>query len=275
MHSVIKKGKLDQILVHYIFPVKINYSWIKQIITLSLILFFGVLSSLKAQNGVTCKTYSEYVKAATEKDLSMYYSYDIRNKIYYVLANDSNYLYVRILITDDILQKKIIVFGNTFWIDITNGKNRKLGIQFPIVDSNNPPQPPKKGKDDFSLIKYELLRNYTKAKLIGFSDKQKDSTILINTNSGFKFRLYFDENRYLIQEYRIPLKEIYPNFKSTQKLIFSIGIITGFLKNAQMQPPQGGGDRQGPPPGDSAPTKEMEEMAVQSKMWILNIKFNR
>lgn len=247
----------------------------KQIMIFSLIALMGYSFTTKAQTGYLCKTYEEYVKATNETDLSKYFTYERESKIFYMLANDKKHLYVRSLIADETLQKKILAFGNTVWIDINGGKKKKQGIQFPVIDSKKRPQPPKPGqKDDFASKKYEIIKNLTTAKLVGFSGENSETMIDINSGGQYEIKIYFDKQGNLVQEFKIPLLKLSPEFSPFNNPEFSLGFTTGFLNTSQMQPPPGGNNQQGHPSGGAAPSKEMEELTVQTKLWITKIKLN-
>lgn len=241
----------------------------KNLIILTFLLIFGATYSLKAQTN--CKTYDDFVNADTENGLAKSFIYDQKSKFYYLLANDNNSLYIKAVIADELLQKKIVAFGNTIWIDKNGKRKRKTGIQFPLIDNKNAPQPPRQGKDDFGIKKFQLIQQFEKAKLIGFSGDNK--IVDIKDAGSYTIQIHFNTKGFLVLEFAIPLSGIAPDYTPLNQKPLSVGFITGFMNTSRIQNTSFGNfdDQQSPQPNE-APNREMEEMATPTILWITNIE---
>lgn len=240
--------------------------------TVFLILLTVVNNVIFAQEPVICKTEYELRRSDTNNDLDKTFYYDSKSMFYYQVANDSNFLFVTTVVKDEILQKKILAFGNTLWINIDGEKKKTKGIQFPVYSTQNKMGPPSRNsQDDFNLRKFDIAARFSNSVFVGFTGSNSIENATLDSPGQFKLKLYFNSNGYLVTEYVVLLKLIDPKFNPNINKVFSIGLITGNLIQSQMQPPPSGGNREQAPP-DDAPDKEIFEMTIPTKLWINNLK---
>jgi hypothetical protein len=65
------------------------------------------------------------------------FRYTEKGMFYYLISNDSDYVYVDIRIFDDEIKKQIVREGLTIWIDPTGKKARNTGVRYPAGVQNN------------------------------------------------------------------------------------------------------------------------------------------
>jgi len=157
------------------------------------------------------------------------------------ISNDTEYLYIRLNISDTDIQKKILMAGLTIWIDTCGKKKESLGIICPIQKAparinqnamkslNNPPK----------FNKDQILE----AEFIGFKESV-ESYYIDNNPYEIKVSIDIDEFRSMYYEMRIPLLNIYKNYTDLSLKSLSIGFETGAIKmpnQDQMSANMGGG----------------------------------
>lgn len=237
------------------------------------VFFLGITNTLFAQKEFECQSMEVFLNEYSEADWNSGLLYDSKSKFFYQLANNEEYLYVHLVIKDETVQKKILAFGFTIHIDTTGKKKENTGIQFPFPDKAiQPPRKPKNGKDDFYIKKYEIIQEFTSAKLTGFEGKKSEKIINIHEADGVDIKMEFNNSGYLLYKLTVPLKMISPSFNPANNPVFSVCFETGYLNTSQMSPPPGGGSRQGPPPSQGQ--NNMQEMMNPSILWIRKIRFN-
>jgi len=65
-------------------------------------------------------------------DLTGRMEYNEKSGFYYLFEYDNNNLYLTLAVKDQTLQRKIVNFGFTVWIDREGGDERKQGFRFPV-----------------------------------------------------------------------------------------------------------------------------------------------
>ena len=193
---------------------------------------------------------------------SMYYNSEA--KIMYGITNDNKNLFVKLKVTDEITQRKILFWGLTFWMDTLGKNNKQLGITSPVKELQQK-QREKNTRPGNNLTKKELDRGafgkkinnayasgFAKIKLTGFEGGE-EPLILTNLNpNGITVLLHIDDMEILRYEAIIPLTlifstpEIYLN--DTTKY-FSYGFETGHLEASMI----GAKSRAGGSPGGGKP----------------------
>jgi hypothetical protein len=247
----------------------------KKAMILSILFYACILSTSDAQkNAQYCNNLSAYNQADAGADFQKFFSFYRKSKLYYLLANDQDWLYVKIIAADEPSQKKILAFGATLWIDETGGSKQKLGIEFPFIEHDQKQKPPRKGRNDFEVEKFNMLQKLTFAQLVGFSGKKSETLAPLELADSHRLSISIDQTGKLIQEFKLSLKKFYPKFDSSADQELSIGFVTGNLDKSQMPaPPSGQGGGASRPPQD-IDMQEIQEMSYPAKLWIKKIHLN-
>ena len=58
--------------------------------------------------------------------------YDSESGLMYGISNNQDKMIVKLKIVDQVIQRKIMVTGLTFWIDTLGKKKKQLGLTFPV-----------------------------------------------------------------------------------------------------------------------------------------------
>ena len=256
----------------------------KKVLLLSIVCFSGFL----------------VLRAQSEQDLSFgkidSFSYDPSSLIYYAIHNDTANLYIRLKVQNPLVQRKILTYGLTVWIDRTNRRKEKLGIHFPKgreegmggggFHQGAPAMAPKKEMEKKTdETKDQYFPGIDIIELIGF-DPYRESEVMLLRDSKIKPVLRRDSLKTLYYYCRLPLEDIYKNGSVSDNRTISIGFVTG-----KMEMPKGGGYPGGG--GDAAGgtimhwareqkannnandlekrQKEMDELSRETRLWIKNI----
>lgn len=171
--------------------------------------------------------------------------YNDEKKLNYALANDKDYLYAAIRITERLDQIKVLNAGITLTIDPKGKKKDAFILTFPLSAPDEKPDPPKPRTDNAEITQAdrdELMRErITKLrfiKVVGFKDIDGEMITTSNTY-GIKMAINYDADGSLIYEAAIPLSFFHAGsdaFKTEWAFNFKIN---GF------QRPAGGGAGEG------------------------------
>lgn len=146
-------------------------------------------------------------------DSLRYYTAD--RKINYALANNKDYLYVAVRLTDRLDQIRFLNAGLTLGIVTKGKKSGTYAMTFPATDPNATSHSglllmhkadgsviTSDDRDELLSAKLTRLRNI---KVTGFKDIDEDMITTTNTY-GFKVDMDYDANGALVYEAAIPLK---------------------------------------------------------------------
>ncbi len=183
--------------------------------------------------------------------------YNSSAKMIYGLSNDDKNLYVKIKIDDEVLQKKILLTGLTFWMDTVGKSKKQLSVTCPVKRdpqimnkemNNRQKDGQKKNADSYrELVNSKFLIGLVDMEVEGFF-KYPDKVVLNNKNdNGINVVLHINNSNEMIWEALIPLKMIFANpteFLNEQQNYFSFGFETGSVDFESMNP-QGSSQAQG------------------------------
>lgn len=217
-----------------------------------------------------------------------------RTGFYYSFEYDEGNLYLRLATADINVQRKMVLFGFTVWVDTTGRKNRQQGFRFPagarvpsamVQSGERFPALPSRNRAIESLLAWtdeiELIGIYgTSSRRV----KLRDSRIRVNTGFSGDVLLY---------SARIPYEVIgHGNRPFTGRQEISIGFETGYFERPsfdrrgaaadrgaageRMRPVGGGagqmtGGRQGQMPygrQEGPGPAVAPELSRPSKLWI-------
>jgi hypothetical protein len=151
--------------------------------------------------------------------------YNSDNKIFYIIGNDKDSLFICLKIPDEFQQAKILHGGITLWIDLKDKKHKELGIRFPVGK-----MPPKHFKDneqylDVNERRNQLLERLNEIELIGFNGDKDRYIIPCDNPADIHASIDYDKNGYLFYKLVIPFNKLPASTWNSDKL-FSIGFET-------------------------------------------------
>lgn len=171
--------------------------------------------------------------------------YNDEKKLNYALANDKEYLYAAIRITERFDQMKVLHAGITLTIDPKGKKKDAFMLTFPLSAPDEKIDMPKPRADDSEVtqadrdeLMHERITKLRYIKVVGFKDIDGDMITTSNTY-GIKTAINYDADGSLIYEAAIPLSFFHAGsdaFKSEWAFNFKIN---GFHR------PAGGGAGEG------------------------------
>lgn len=227
------------------------------------------------------------------------YRYDDKNEMHYLFSNDSENLYINLVMVSDASQIRSLRYGLTVYVD-PEGKGKKQSyIKFlaPELSPREAPQfrpdpsDPRAGRIDQRKL---MASRVTEVEISGFGNK-KPVKSEISGLKDFLCSVSIDEQVKLMYGITIPLKKISSGKGAGQ---FSIGVESGFLNMEDMaanrqrmqsggtpgerpagQRPQamrqGGGERPGAavsPEERQQRMQEMQKLTVPVKMWAKSVE---
>ncbi len=222
-------------------------------------------------------------------------NYARSSNLYYSVNHDEENLYVGLMVKDDMVQRKILMFGLTLWVDTTGGKGQMRGVRYPIpsekrreverssAGESDLPERARRAipKDSRTVIGPAVMDKIT---LLGFNDIEEE-TVSIAENTGIEVRMQRQKMIGLTYEAKIPADMIYADDVLRGKDL-SLGIITGHLElpdrnSGLLSPggmgPGGGGGmypgRGGQRGGMDRGRGNMEELRKSTKLWLKGIEF--
>ncbi len=225
-------------------------------------------------------------------DLKEQMDFHERSGFYYAFEYDSNNLYISLATSDNTLQRKMLLFGFTVWVDRTGGKNEQQGFKFP-VGVRMPSDSRERGIPVYSMgyrggSAEEMLAWAEEIDLIGIYGSSTRRVKMRDSQVRVKAEIVDD---ILIYQALIPYGILKFGYNPIEnKLPISIGLETGYLESpAAGRRPQpydgrrpGGGVMQpgrmpgGQYPGGMMPSRGMMDqrppdigaMSRPTRLWI-------
>ncbi len=224
---------------------------------------------------------------------------DVKSGMVYGIFNDADTLYVRMKIADQMVQRKILKAGLTFWIDPEGKRNKDLGIVFPVghnglgsarrTDRNTSEEgDPRIASINHHAINRKFESGMEPMHLIGFFGKGSKETANNINKLGVNGMLRIDEHLLMLYELQIPLDKIFTapeEYLADSTMVFAFGFETGtidFSSNRGRGPESGmksggGGRRPGGGPGggrgtnsqpDQKRIEERQTLSEPGKFWV-------
>ncbi len=135
---------------------------------------------------------------------------DSKSKFLYNVANDNDNLYIRLKISDAVLQQKVALFGLTLYFNPEGGsKKGKLGLQYPIKKDMDEMKNEQSGASEkeksWVELKKTLIRDAELLELIGL-DKDPILSPRVGLMNGIGVTIAVDLYNDLVYEAKIPFK---------------------------------------------------------------------
>ncbi len=146
-------------------------------------------------------------KNAEWQDCDQFYDKDTRTLV--GILNDESHLYVLLSINDRMIKRQVMGFGLTVWFDPKGGKEKKLGIRFPVGMPhhmrgciNDQPY-----GEDSDLIRKMFENPIMELQILG-PDEHEQKTILLADVRSYGIDVKVDRTeRTLVYELKIPLTQ--------------------------------------------------------------------
>jgi hypothetical protein len=192
----------------------------------------------------------------------MTYLQDEDKKFFYNVCTDETSIYIRLRIKEELVRRKVGLFGLTVWLDPNGKKKKKLGLHFPsgteakdMMDAfekvgDNKNMSSSKLAEFQKEMDRKLIENLEVLELIGLTDEPLTSTRSGITN-GIKVAIAQDDEGAYVYEAIIPFKSYRLSKASISAL--GVGFETGYYvppkpKTSNVPPPPGPGGVQRPNP---------------------------
>ncbi len=159
--------------------------------------------------------------------------YNSKGKLFYLLTNDKNNLYIHIRAVDEIAQKKIIIYGFTIEIKTKGPNKKKLIIEYPLPkkdrmepiillsDNSN------KNRKNFNLIKDQIVKQIVQMRITGLTDKKSSITIAANNKLNINGNMIINKNGDLQYLLVIPLNSL--SIDLSENTTISLKMLSGSL----------------------------------------------
>lgn len=211
-------------------------------ISFNLIILFSFL--IFAKSGYTQTTKWQTEKFTDPEKLSnLDFLYDLEGKLFYLITNDEDKLFVHLRAVDEATQQKLINFGFTVEITAKKPDNKKLTIAYPLDPKDRNESSTEDRSDasnrSFDLRKNQMVQQLIDMKITGLTDKK--SSVIIDANdkstiNGFMRISQTGDLQYLLE---IPLNSI--GVDLTDKNPISLKLMSGHLEATSSAGEQGAG----------------------------------
>jgi len=203
------------------------------------------------------------------------YSDDWLNTLYYFeednfsagFFNDNDHLYACLLVEDYFIQSQVVRQGFTLWFDSSGGKEKRLGIRFPIgmqamrgerksMDEGDMPVGPERVRPDPEKIREAFERTLGELEILGPGEDNRQR-IPVERAKGLSVNARY-ETGLLIYELKVPLHSDDPDviaLGSSAGALLGVGMEVPKMDLNKMKNMRGrmGGRPGGMPPGGGRP----------------------
>ncbi|MBI3219173.1 MAG: hypothetical protein HYZ44_06655, partial [Bacteroidetes bacterium] len=150
---------------------------------------------------------------------------DQDGKFLYNVANDTENLYWRIKISDDLTQQKIALYGLFVKLDAKGKKRGKLGIKYPVgkdpVELKKAPEPLPQDVAGRTLTKKQMLTDVDVLELLGLS-KESIVSSRLGLMNGIEVIMTITDDGSYVYEAKIPFKAYKLKKEEVQLLGFTV-----------------------------------------------------
>ncbi len=223
---------------------------------INFILLISLLLLFIVKSGHSQKTKWQSDKYNIPEKLSrLEFLYDSQGKLFYLLTNDKDNLYVHIRAADETAQKKLIIYGFTIEVKTKGPNKKKLTIEYPLPkkDRMEPivllPDNSHGKRSNFNLTKGQVVKQLGEMRITGLSDKKRSITIAANDKSNINGNMTIYKNGELEYLLVIPLNSLGINL--SENLPINIKMMSGSLDvlSASSSQPRGGTEMSSRPGG--------------------------
>ena len=168
-----------------------------------------------------------------EKLSRLEFLYDSQGKLFYILTNDKDNIYVHIRASGETAQKKIIIYGFNIEVKTKGPNKKKLTIEYPlpkedrmepiILLSDNTHN----NRKNFNLTKEQIVKQIVKMRITGLTDKKSSITIAANNKLNINGNMTIYKNGELQYLLVIPLNRL--GVDLSENMPIKIKMISGSL----------------------------------------------
>jgi hypothetical protein len=182
------------------------------------------------------------------------YNFFKKGKLWYVLTNDNDNIFIDLKIEDPAVQTRILKEGLTVWINMDGKQVKKMGVRYPIGSQNSMGRSRSGVQEDKLNPDGTLATPLSQAntiELIGFTSEESRRFPSDNT-SNFRGSVKFDNSGILHYQLIMPVAKL-PMRNSKENggtMPFAIGIEYGLDLSGPERP--GGPGSQAPPMAQSS-----------------------
>ncbi len=159
----------------------------------SLFILFAMVHCTNTIRNVT----SAYQEQAVKVDASLEewgdrLTFDPKSKLFYGVRHDTESLYLALRTRDPVVQRKIMAFGLTVWIDTSAQRVKDLGIRYPVPKKENLPPPEAQSDKDLPLRARRAKPQFSN-RFLRTTDRQH--LLLLNFEGKKRQMMDVDESR--------------------------------------------------------------------------------
>ena len=263
----------------------INFNAMKFLVSLSFAMVITASGLAQDATSANCQLSSVVQIDGQANEWPMEWMVDTEKKFSYNVCSDDNNIYIRMKTKDELIRRKMALFGFTVWMDPNGKKKRKLGLRFPtgieaqermvaLRQTGDPNTMSAGQRADFQKeINKIFIRDVEVLELIGLADDPLTSTRSGITN-GIKVAIAADDEEAYIYEAIIPFK----SFRLSKSSIATLGIgfETGKYVMKAPKTPNTGVGTQGPGGNGYSTARNMnrgqsysnDPMASSTSYWV-------
>ena len=198
--------------------------------------FIGILLFIisPAQSTIT-SSWQDAEHVEIESFVSAEYLYDKDSKIYYLISNNTEKLFIHLKVFDQVTQQKLIRFGLTTWIDIRGKNKKKQGIKFPQGTTNKSGERSSAGGRSPNIadggnaaLKMSVKNMSQDIVFINIGEEKGRRTVNANNEENIITELLLTNSNQLLFALEIPLETLGNNLAESETIL-SINIETGYM----------------------------------------------
>lgn len=216
-------------------------------------------------------------------------THDPGSKLFYGVSHDDHYLYLALQSRDPVVQRKIMAFGLTLWLDPTGKKEKDKGIRYPVPRKENIPVAESEEDEALPLrarrARPQDTRRYLQTtdkkhlQLLHFDDQDKQQ-LDVEESEDIRVSIHTEASHGVSYEVRIPFSKIYDHARSGEQEL-SIGFVTGHLDVPDRSGSRGsrgamipyGGSRRDSGRANGA-SQQLEQFSESTELWLKGIEIS-
>lgn len=253
-------------------------------------LLFATVHCTNTIRNVTSAYQETSVKVdASLEDWGERLTLDPKSRLFYGVRHDTENLYLALRTRDPVVQRKIMAFGLTVWIDTSAQRVKDLGIRYPVPKKENLPPPEtqadkelplraRRAKPEFSS---RFLRTTDRQHLLLFNfDGKKRRMLDVDESREIRVGVEAESESGVSYELGVPLGKLFDQPLKGSKAL-TVGFVTGSLDESDdggssfggggMIPY--GGNRGGRSMGGGQSSK-LEEFNKSTELWLKGVTIN-
>lgn len=251
---------------------------------------FILLATLQCTNTIRNVT-SAYQEQAVKVDASLEewgdrLTFDPKSKLFYGVRHDTENLYLALRTRDPVVQRKIMAFGLTVWIDTSAQRVKDLGIRYPVPKKENLPPPEAQSDKDLPLRARRAKPQFSN-RFLRTTDRQH--LLLLNFDGKERSMMDVDESREIrvgveaeskngvSYELAVPMDKLFDGPPGGSETL-SFGFVTGSLDESDDSGSSFGGGGMAPFGGSGGgrsmgggQSSGLEKFSKSTELWLKGV----